>query len=88
MAMDLVIWYIRILYLFAAYEALGPKLTMIYEMVCPRGNKRERDRWPVVDEGRATDLHVLHSDHSVRLFDCLVVAADHRPAGSLDERQQ
>lgn len=33
MAIDLVIWYIRILYFFAAYEALGPKLTMIYEMV-------------------------------------------------------
>ncbi|CAF1026030.1 unnamed protein product [Adineta steineri] len=33
MSIDLVIWYIRILYLFAAYEVLGPKLTMIYEMM-------------------------------------------------------
>nr|ACD54609.1 transient receptor potential cation channel protein-like protein [Adineta vaga] len=33
MSIDLIIWYIRILYLFAAYEILGPKLTMIYEMV-------------------------------------------------------
>ncbi|UJR11064.1 hypothetical protein I4U23_015247 [Adineta vaga] len=33
MSIDLIIWYIRILYLFAAYEILGPKLTMIYEMM-------------------------------------------------------
>ena len=33
MSMDLIIWYIRILYLFTAYKVLGPKLVMIYEMV-------------------------------------------------------
>ncbi|CAF1184093.1 unnamed protein product, partial [Adineta ricciae] len=33
MSIDCVIWYIRILYLFAASRILGPKLTMIYEMM-------------------------------------------------------
>ena len=33
MSIDLIIWYIRILYFFIAYKFLGPKLVMIYEMV-------------------------------------------------------
>ena len=33
MSVDLIIWYIRMLYLFTVSKALGPKLAMMYEMV-------------------------------------------------------
>ncbi|CAF1151401.1 unnamed protein product [Rotaria sordida] len=33
MGLDLIVWYIRILHLFAAYERLGPKLEMIFKTI-------------------------------------------------------
>jgi len=33
LGLDLILWYIRILHLFAAYERLGPKLIMIFNTV-------------------------------------------------------
>lgn len=33
MCLDLILWYIRTLHLFAAYEKLGPKLVMIFNTV-------------------------------------------------------
>ncbi len=33
MGLDLIIWFIRTLHLFAAYEKLGPKLIMIFNTV-------------------------------------------------------
>ena len=33
MCLDLIVWYIRTLHLFAAYEKLGPKLLMIFDTV-------------------------------------------------------
>ncbi len=34
LCLDLIIWYVRILHIFAAYEKLGPKLIMILNTVC------------------------------------------------------
>jgi hypothetical protein len=33
LGIDLILWYVRILHLFAAYEKLGPKLIMIFNTV-------------------------------------------------------
>lgn len=33
MCLDLIVWFVRTLHLFAAYEKLGPKLTMIFDTV-------------------------------------------------------
>jgi hypothetical protein len=33
LGLDLILWYIRMLHLFAAYERLGPKLIMIFNTV-------------------------------------------------------
>jgi hypothetical protein len=39
--LDLILWYIRILHLFAAHERLGPKLIMIFNTVSePRHDDR------------------------------------------------
>jgi len=34
LCLDLILWYVRILHIFAAYEKLGPKLIMILNTVC------------------------------------------------------
>ena len=34
LCLDLIIWFVRTLHLFAAFERLGPKLVMIFNTVC------------------------------------------------------
>ena len=46
LCLDLILWYVRTLQLFAAYEKLGPKLIMIFNTVCISGRKpRKHNHW-------------------------------------------
>ena len=64
MSIDLILWYVRLLYIITASKDLGPKLTMIYEMVSVLWNESERP-FPYAS--------LLQMKDAIKTFFCIIL---------------